>query len=147
MIVHLCFACIKRIKHIYRQFKHSTNEKSHDWLVDSLLFLRHVRDNLTSGLSLTFYLRYRIEDLITHHYWSCSVIIILTNQSLLLCDWNYFGSFDLLIWVEYMPEVTRKHNKMTFIIFKNTALRLKNTIWLVEIMMQYANTNFIQSSL
>ena len=33
------------------------------------------------------------------------------------------------------------------IIFKNTALHLKYAIWLVEIMMQYANTKFIQSSL
>ena len=29
-----------------------------------------------------FYVRYRTEDLITLHYWSCSVLIIWTNQSL-----------------------------------------------------------------
>ena len=39
-------------------------------------------------LKSDLYLRYRIEDLITPHYWSCLVLIILTNQSLLLCDWK-----------------------------------------------------------
>ena len=35
-------------------------------------------------------------------------------------------TFDILIWVEYMSEVTQKiSNKSTFIIFKNTALCLK----------------------
>ena len=39
-----------------------------------------------------------------------------------------------------MPEVTRKrNNKTNFVIFKNTALRLKFAIRLVEIMTQYAN--------
>ena len=47
------------------------------------------------------------------------------------------------VCVDYMPEVTRKsNNKTTFIIFKNTALHLKYAIWLVELMMQYANTKF-----
>ena len=32
-------------------------------------------------LKSDLYLRYRIEDLITPDYWSCSVLIILTNQS------------------------------------------------------------------
>ena len=39
-------------------------------------------------LKSDLYLRYSIEDLITPHYWSCSVLIILTNQSLLLCHWK-----------------------------------------------------------
>ena len=43
-----------------------------------------------------------------------------------------------------MLEVTPKRN---FIIFKNTELHLKYAIWLVEIMTQYENTKFIQSSL
>ena len=39
-----------------------------------------------------------------------------------------------------MPEVTRKrNNKTNFVIFKNTAMRLKFAIRLVEIMTQYAN--------
>ena len=71
------------------------------------------------------YLHYRDEDLITPHYWSCSVPIILTKKSL-LCRLN------------------------DFVIFKNTPLRLKYAIWLVEIMTYaniYAKTKFIQSSL
>ena len=32
-------------------------------------------------LKSDLYLRYRIEDLITPDYWSCSMLIILTNQS------------------------------------------------------------------
>ena len=37
----------------------------------------------------------------------------------------YFESFDLLIWVDYMPEVTQNEkNKMTFIIFK-----ILHSIW------------------
>ena len=76
------------------------------------------------------------------HLWPCSVLIILTNQSLLLYGWKYFGSFDLLIWVDYIPEVTRKHNnKMTYIIFKKycIAFKIHNLICLIEIMTQYAN--------
>ena len=52
------------------------------------------------------------------------------------------GIINLLIWVDYMymPEVSWKiNNKTTFIFYKNTALCLKYTIWLVEIMMKYAN--------
>ena len=37
-----------------------------------------------------------LEDLI-------SVLIILTNQWCILCNWRYFGSFDLLIRVDNMP--------------------------------------------
>ena len=37
-------------------------------------------------LNSDLYLHYHIEDLITPHYWSCSVLIILTNQLLLFCD-------------------------------------------------------------
>ena len=88
-----------------------------------------------------FALSYRGSEI--SHYWSCSVLIRLTNQMWLSCDWSYFGIFHLLIWVTYMPEVTRKHNtKMTFVIFKNTVLYLKYVIWLVEIMthMQIQNS-------
>ena len=63
-----------------------------------------------------------IEDLITPYYWSCSVLIILTNQSLLLFDSKYCGSFDLLIWVDYMSEVARKLNNKTTFIIKITEL-------------------------
>ena len=42
----------------------------------------------TIWLKSDLYLRYRIEDLINPHYWSCSVLIILTNQLLLLCYWS-----------------------------------------------------------
>ena len=34
----------------------------------------------------------------------------MTNQLWLLCVWGYFESFDLLIWVDYMPKVIRKRN-------------------------------------
>ena len=54
-------------------------------------------------------------------------------------------AFDILIWVEYMSEVTQKiSNKSTFIIFKNTALCLKYANWLpvVVIMTQFAITKF-----
>ena len=39
-------------------------------------------------LKSDLYLRYHIEDLITPHYSLCSVLIILTNPSLLLCYWK-----------------------------------------------------------
>ena len=89
------------------------------------------------------YLHYRIEDPISPHECSCSVIIILNNQIVtfmrLKVFWNLWP-FDLLISVDYMPEVTwKRNNKTIFIIFKNTSLRLKCAIFLVEIMTQYAN--------
>ena len=67
-------------------------------------------------LKSDLYLRYRIEDLITPDYWSCSVLIILTNHS-----------------VTHNVTESRLND---FVIFKNNALRLKYAIWLVEIMMQ-----------
>ena len=71
------------------------------------------------------------------------------DQSNVTFMWpKQFGSFDLLIWVNHMSEVTRKHNsKMTFVIFNNTARRLKYAIWLIGIITLYANTKFKQSSL
>mgnify|MGYP003686869793 CR=1 FL=1 len=54
------------------------------------------KSNLTKVRPLFF--RYRIGDLITPHCLSCSVLIILTNQPLLLFDWKYFGS--LTFWSE-----------------------------------------------
>ena len=92
------------------------------------------------------YFRSRKEDLITTYNFWCSVLIILTNQIVtFLCDWKYFGSFYLLIWVDFMPEVTWKlNNTTTFIIFKYIALRLKYAIWLVQIMTWYANKKIIQ---
>ena len=39
--------------------------------------------NLSIWLNSDLYVRYRLEDLILPHYWSCSVLIILTNQLLL----------------------------------------------------------------
>ena len=100
-----------------------------------------------SGLKSDLYLGYWIEDVITPHYWSCSVLIILTNQSLLLFDWKYFGSFDLLIWVDYMPEVSRKcNNKTTFIIFKNFALQNTLSDWSKSWHIMQT-TKFIQSAL
>ena len=106
-----------------------------------------ILDNLTKVRPL-----FLLEDLINPHYWSCSLLIILTNQIVYLhsTTW-YFGSFDLLIWsawVDYMPEMTWKCNKRLSSSSKYccTAVCLKYTIWLVLIIMQYANT-IIQSSL
>ena len=115
------------------------NIKKNSWFDSSFgkyfwLFI-HRTIRLKSG----FCFRYCIGDLITPYYWSCSVLIILTNQSLLLFDSKYCGSFDLLIWVDYMSEVARKRNNKTTFIIKNTALRLKYIILLVEIMTRYAN--------
>ena len=78
-----------------------------------------------SNKSQTSIFHYGIEDMKTPHFWSCSVLIILTNQWLLLFDWKYFGSFDLLNCVDYMPEMTRKCNNKIFIICKNSAQCLK----------------------
>ena len=39
-------------------------------------------------LKSDLYLLYHKEDLITPLYWSCSVLIILPNKSLLLCHWQ-----------------------------------------------------------
>ena len=68
---------------------------------------------LSIWLKSDLHLRYRIVDLITPHYWSCSVLITLTNQIVTLMRLKVFRKlwpFDLLIWVHYMPEVTRKLN-------------------------------------
>ena len=70
-----------------------------------------------------FYLSNHIEDLINHHYWSFSVIFILTNQIVTYLQWT-LGFIRLI------------NNRKTF--------HLKHVIWIVAIMMQYANTNFIQ---
>ena len=62
------------------------------------------------------YLRCRRKDLITPHYWSCSVLKILTNELVTFYSivW-YFECFDL--WI--ISEKTRKrNNKTTCIIFK-----------------------------
>ena len=67
----------------------------------------------------------------------------LTNQIVT------FGSFDLLIWEGYMPEVTWKlNNKTTFHHLQNTSqwLHLKYAIWLVKIMTQYGNTKVHKKS-
>ena len=109
-----------------------------------LLFL----NSISIWLKPDLYLRYRIEDLTTPHYWLCSVLIILTNQILTFMRLKVFRKLWFFAWINYIPKVTRKRiNKTTFIIFKNTALRLKYAIWFVEIMTQYVNTKFIQSSL
>ena len=45
------------------------------------------------------------------HYWSCSVLIILTNQIVTFMRLEVlrkFWHFNLFIWVDYMPEVKRK---------------------------------------
>ena len=46
-----------------------------------------------STIKSDLYLRYRIEDLITPHYRSCLVLIILTDQIMTFMR-LYFGSFD-----------------------------------------------------
>ena len=98
------------------------NIKKNSWFDSSFgkyfwLFI-HRTIRLKSG----FCFRYCIGNLITPYYWSCSVLIILTNQSLLLFDSKYCGSFDLLIWVDYMSEVARKLNNKTTFIIKITEL-------------------------
>ena len=53
-------------------------------------------------LKSDLYLRYRIEDLITPHYWSCSLLVILTNHTvtcihLKISEAWAFWPFDLSI--------------------------------------------------
>ena len=81
-------------------------------------------------LKSDLYLCYCIEDLITRHYWSLYWLI-----------YRYFYLTEsiseaeaLTFWSESTtcPDVTRKrNNKRTYIILKNTALRLKYAFWLV----------------
>ena len=73
------------------------------------------------------YLRYRIDK--------------SDNSPLLIVfSANYMGQ-SIVIFIRLKVGWT------TFVIFNNTALCLKNFIWLVQIMTQYANTKFIQCSL
>ena len=63
------------------------------WIFENMYICVNFCFNFMTGLvsiwlKSDIYLRYRIEDLITPHYWSCSVLIILTNELLLLCDWK-----------------------------------------------------------
>ena len=80
----------------------------------------------------------------THHYWSCSVLIIMTNQ--IWTSTRLPGSFYGLHVID-MLEMTRKVILKKDFHLQNTALHLKHAIWLVKIMTQYANTTLIQSSL
>ena len=59
--------------------------------VRPLFSLSH-RESVNSPLLIMFSANYINKSIVIH-----------------LCDWKYFGSFDLMIWVDYMPEVTRKH--------------------------------------
>ena len=79
----------------------------------------------------------------THYYWSCSVLIIYTNQiwtSARLPDIS-----EVFIFRSEWATCWRWHEKCFHL--QNTALHLKHAIWLVKIMTQYANTTLIQSSL
>ena len=89
-----------------------------------------ISGSLTIWLKSDLYVRYRREDLITPHYWSCSVIIILTNQSFLLCDWKYAKRFVIFKFkVRYL--IRRNHD----VIYAKTKF------------IQSSKTKFIQSSL
>ena len=57
--------------------------------------IQYTYKNIPMWIKSDLYLCYRTEDLITPQYWSCSVLFILTNQSLLLCDWK------LVKWLSY----------------------------------------------
>ena len=57
-------------------------------LTDFLFSLLYYKVIMYSVYPQSLYKRYCIEDLITPHYWLCSVLIILTNQWLPFCEWK-----------------------------------------------------------
>ena len=83
------------------------------WLKFSLSVVLVVAIHASIWLKSDLYLRYRIEDLITPHYWSCWALLYWPINS-------YFYATESRVNV--------------FVIFKNTALRFKYAIWLVKIM-------------
>ena len=99
----------------------------------------------TIWLKSDLYLQYRIEDLIS----KVRPLFTISNRGsdhspLLIVSSgdNIDRSKNLDFYVtEGISEALTVDlsTKVTFIIFKNTALCLKYAIWLVEIMMQYAN--------
>ena len=82
---------------------------------------------------------YRMEDLITPHNWSCSVLIILTNPTEIhvsesISEVLTFGPFK-----SGRTTCWRWLENVNYIIFKNTAISLNYAIWLIKIMTQYPN--------
>ena len=74
------------------------------------LVASEIRNMLRRFTKSNLYLCCCIDDLITPHYWSYSVLIILTNQIVTFTHLKVFLKLDLLIWVDYMLEVSWKRN-------------------------------------
>ena len=89
-------------------------------------------------LKLDLYLRYCKEDLITPHYWSCSVLYILTNQIMTISAVLTFRS-EYTTCLRWHENVTTKQLSSS----SKYCISFETCIWLVEIMTHYANTKFI----
>ena len=94
--------------------------------------------SLLNDTQSNLYFGYRIEDLITPHYWSWSVLYILTNQIMTISAVLTFRS-EYTTCLRWHENVTTKQLSSS----SKYCISFETCIWLVEIMTHYANTKFI----
>ena len=79
---------------------------------------------------------------------NAALTILIKICFMYIFNHRHYFHFEILFYFILKNEVwTRRDFKVNKNRTQNTALHLKHIIWLVEIMTQYANTKFTQSSL